>query len=51
MTFTAWIVAAVLVGLLSPLLVLAAVARAAWSTFQERLGGKSKQRCSERAKA
>jgi hypothetical protein len=36
MSVTSWILAGVLVGLLSPLLVLAALARAAWSELRER---------------
>jgi hypothetical protein len=37
MSLTAWIVASVLLGLLSPLLACAALARAAWATMRERM--------------
>jgi hypothetical protein len=38
MSLTSWILTAVLVGLLSPLLALAAVVRAAWITLRKRFG-------------
>jgi hypothetical protein len=40
MNLTSWIVAGVFVGLLSPLIALAALARAAWATLRERLGAR-----------